>query len=77
MAAESNVTNEIFNVGTAKPQTVLDIVKLLNHPITHIPKRAAEPDAHCADINKIQKMLGWNPEVSFEDGMQQVVDSIK
>lgn len=74
--AKSDSVGEVFNVGTGDQQTVLDIVKLLDHPYIHIPKRANEPDVHCADISKIKSILGWEPLVSFEQGMKNVQDSI-
>ncbi len=76
MAAESDVIGEVFNVGTSEEQTVLKIVKMLDHDYTFIPKRANEPDKHCADISKIKAMLGWEPTTSFEQGMANVVASI-
>ena len=43
-----------------------------------IPKRPGEPDCTFADIGKIQRLLGWQPVVSFETGvaaMLQVIDA--
>ena len=76
MAAESDITGEVFNVGTGEPQTILKLVTLLGGEIIFIPKRGNEPMQHCADITKIQNALGWKPEVKFEDGIKDVLDSI-
>lgn len=75
-AAESNITGEIFNVGAANPQSVNYLCQLLGGPTTHIPKRPGEPDCTWADTSKIQRVLGWSPQVSFEDGVACMLDSI-
>ncbi len=36
----------------------------------HIPKRPGEPDCTWADISKIRADLGWEPKVSFADGVR-------
>ena len=36
--AESDISGEVFNVGTGKPQTILRLVELLRGDIVHIPK---------------------------------------
>ncbi len=75
MAAESNIKGEIFNVGTQNPQTILHLVEMLGGEITYIPKRGNEPLEHCADITKIKTMLGWEPKVSFEEGVADVMQN--
>lgn len=77
LAAESDIVGEVFNVGTGDPQTILHLVELLGSEITYIPKRANEPQEHCADITKIKNALGWEPTVKFEDGIADVLQDIK
>lgn len=77
LAAESHVKGEIFNVGTGNPQTVNRLVELLGGDKVHIPKRGNEPYEHCADISKIRNVLGWEPTVTFEDGIADVVENNK
>src|SRR5213079_2267304 len=67
-AARSPHTNEIFNIGAGKPQSVNRLVELLKGPVVHVPKRPGEPDCTWADITKIRTALGWEPEVTFEEG---------
>jgi UDP-glucose 4-epimerase len=76
MAAKSKITNEIFNVGTGKPRTINYLVKLLGGEVTYIPKRPGEPDCTQADIAKITKILGWQPKVSFEEGVKILLENI-
>ena len=76
-AAESDVRQEIFNVGSGGTYSVNQLVKLLGGPVTHIPKRPGEPDCTFADITKIRTNLGWKPEVSFEEGVAQLAARIE
>ncbi|MGY9006760.1 MAG: GDP-mannose 4,6-dehydratase [Alphaproteobacteria bacterium] len=76
-AAETEITGESFNVGAGNPQSVNRLVELLGGDVTYIPKRPGEPDCTHADITKISTRLGWQPEISFEEGVQRVVDQIE
>ena len=76
-AAKSDVKNEAMNIGTGNPQSVNTLVKLLDgKEITHIPKRPGEPDESQADISKAEKLLGWQPKISFEEGVKIMLDNI-
>lgn len=75
-AAFSDVKNEIFNVGTGNPQSINKLVALLEGEKIHIPKRPGEPDCTWADISKIKSMLGWEPKVSFEEGVAKILEHI-
>lgn len=70
-AAESNVTNEIFNIGLGDSVSVNHILHLLNakeDDVIRLPDRPGEPKETVALIKKANKMLRWKPAVSFDDG---------
>ncbi|MBI2229433.1 MAG: NAD-dependent epimerase/dehydratase family protein [Deltaproteobacteria bacterium] len=75
-AAESEVSGEIFNLGSGSPQSVNRLVELLGGPVVHVPKRPGEPDCTWADTRKIRSRLGWSPGVSFEDGVAVMMQRI-
>jgi UDP-glucose 4-epimerase len=75
-AGDSEVSGEMFNVGSGGTYSVNRLVDLLNGPITHLPKRPGEPDCTLADITRIKKSLGWKPKVSFEEGVRIMLDHI-
>jgi UDP-glucose 4-epimerase len=75
-AAESDVQQEVFNVGSGGTYSVNRLVELLGGPVVHIPKRPGEPDCTFADTAKIRRSLKWQPEVSFEDGVARLLSSI-
>jgi dTDP-L-rhamnose 4-epimerase len=72
---------EVLNVGSGAPTTILDVARTFARRLD----KAIEPDVtlkyrkgdirHCwADTSKIRKLLGWEPAVSFEDGMAELID---
>ena len=76
-AAQTDCKNEIMNVGSGDTYSVNELVKLLGGEITYIPKRPGEPDCTFADISKIKKLLGWQPKVSFAEGVGKMLDNIE
>ena len=75
-AATSNVEGEIFNVGSGGTYSVNSLVELLGGLACHIPKRPGEPDCTFADTTRIRERLGWEPRVTFEEGVQAMLDHI-
>lgn len=75
-AAEMPVTGEAFNIGAGNPQSINRLVELLGGQTVSVPKRPGEPDCTWADIGKAKCMLGWEPRVSFEQGVAAVVENI-
>lgn len=76
MAAESEISNEVFNVGSGNTYSVNCLVELIGGDVVHIPKRPGEPDCTQADISRIRRMLGWEPKVSFEEGVNILLENI-
>lgn len=76
-AAETDVAGERFNVGAGDPQSINRLVEILGGEVTYVPKRPGEPDVTHADITKITSLLGWKPRVSFEEGVQNMLDNIE
>lgn len=76
-AAQSDVSGEAINVGSGNHYSVNRLVELLGGPVVHIPKRPGEPDCTFADTRKITKLLDWAPKVAFEQGVQNMLDSIQ
>ena len=77
LAAISKNKNQIFNLGSNKPIKINNIIKLVKPTkVEKIPNRPGEPRKTHANISKIQKMLGWQPEISFEDGFKNLLKNI-
>jgi dTDP-L-rhamnose 4-epimerase len=86
LAMEREEANyEVFNVGTGKPLTILQIAQVL---IGSLADGQMEPEIagryrrgdirHCfADISKIRERLGFAPQLSFEDGISDLVGWVR
>lgn len=75
-AAVTDRAGEVYNLGAGNPQTVNRLVELLGGAVVYIPKRPGEPECTWADITKIRAELGWSPEVSFEEGVNRILQNI-
>ena len=76
MVAKTNLSGRIYNLGANNPQSINYLTELLGGPKVYIPKRPGEPDCTWADISRIKNELGWSPQVSFERGVQIILDNI-
>lgn len=67
----------IFNVSTAKEISLHDlyfkIAKLLGKEAkpNYLPERPGELMRYCLDYSKIKNVLGWEPQYSFEEGLEK------
>src|SRR5262249_55130689 len=74
-ASAANVSGNVYNVGTGKSVTVLDLVAALNELLgTKLkpkfgPTRAGDVQFSKADISRIRHDLGYEPTVSFREGL--------
>ena len=75
-AAQSDVSGEAMNVGSGSHYSVNRLVELLGGTVEFIPKRPGEPDCTYADVAKIERLLGWKPRISFEEGVRQILERI-
>ncbi|GFP28134.1 GDP-mannose 4,6-dehydratase [Candidatus Hakubella thermalkaliphila] len=76
-------TGQAFNFGTNRPISVLDLVNLilrlsgcdsLAPRIMLKTKIEGEIDRQFLSSEKAEKMLGWTPEVSLEEGLSKTID---
>jgi dTDP-L-rhamnose 4-epimerase len=82
LAMSSEEANqEVFNVGTGSPVTILDIAHILMKlcgkdlvPQTTNKYRAGDV-RHCyPDISKIKSKLGYEPNITLEAGMTELIE---
>jgi UDP-glucose 4-epimerase len=76
-AAQSSVVGEAINVGSGNHYSVNYLVSLLGGEKVYIPHRPGEPDCTFADTSKIRRLLNWTPKVSFEEGVQKMLEIIE
>jgi len=80
-APVEKVRGEVFNVSTGEDRSVLsiaqDIVRLMDYDpqrLTFIGDRPGQVFRHTGDYRKIKDTLGWEPQVGWEQGLQQTID---
>ena len=76
LAGRSGVRGEAMNVGSGATHSVNHLAALIGGETVRVPKRPGEPDCTFADTSKIRRLLGWEPRVSFEDGVRRVLACI-
>jgi UDP-glucose 4-epimerase len=74
---------EVFNVGTGKPVSFIDLAKKIVR-ITRSgsirftkfteERKALEPGDYYADITKIRRVVGWKPKVGLDSGIKKTAD---
>jgi UDP-glucose 4-epimerase len=78
-AEASGVSGRVYNVGTGRSITLLDLVAALNRLLgTDLapafgPTRAGDVRYSRADISRARRDLGYDPAVSFEDGLAETL----
>jgi UDP-glucose 4-epimerase len=76
-AAESNLSGQVFNVGSGGTYTINRLVELLGaKEIAYVPKRPGEPDCTFADITRIKSEIGWSARTPFADGVKIMLEHI-
>jgi UDP-glucose 4-epimerase len=80
-AAEApGVSGRVYNVGTGRATTVLDLVGTLNKLMgksvapTLAPARAGDVRHSRANIDRARRELGYEPVVSFEEGLARTLE---
>src|SRR5436309_2221631 len=74
-ALDSDFHYEIFNLGRGQPVVMHDFVTIIERlvgktaQIVDAPLPANEAPVTYADVGKAQRLLGYSPHVSVEEGM--------
>ena len=78
LAAESDLTATIFNVGSGNTYSINKLVGLLENDagVVYLPKRPGEPDCTQADVSRINASLGWSAKVNLEVGVSNLMQDI-
>jgi UDP-glucose 4-epimerase len=71
MNYEGQLHGTVFNVGTGKNNSVLELAKMIGDNIEFIPPRPAESKETLADNSKITKEFGWQPTQNIEDYIKE------
>jgi UDP-glucose 4-epimerase len=81
LAALSDESDEVMNIGSGIETTLTELCQLLCRvtsqgeiqPVYEPARKVAAVSRRRASITKAQQMLGWEPKVSLEDGLTELV----
>ena len=76
LAMESDndkVLGEVFNVGTGRNHSVLELAQMITDNYTFIPPRPGEAQNTLADITKAQTLLNYQPTVKISEWIKQKI----
>jgi len=71
---------EIINIGNSEEITILQLAQKIKKlagsasPLTFYPLPKDDPRRRCPDITKAEKLLGWKPKISLEQGLLRTIN---
>ena len=72
-------SGEIFNLGNTEEHTVLEFAQTIIHlcqsssSMIFEPARIDDPERRRPDISKAQQVLGWQHNISMEEGLERTI----
>lgn len=73
---------QVFNLGTGSQKSINQLVDVIlhafgcgreDHRVNYGPVRPGDQRHMEADISKARRVLGWNPKVPFDEGMEKTI----
>jgi UDP-glucuronate decarboxylase len=71
--------DEVVNVGNTQEVTILELAKKVQETtkskstIEFHPLPRDDPKRRCPDTAKLERLVGWKPNVRFEEGLKRTV----
>ena len=73
LSNNKNLFGEVFNIGTGKNYSILEIANLFNNEYEFISPRLGENKVTLADTTKIKSILDWETKYNLEDWIKNVI----
>ncbi|MCS7246121.1 MAG: SDR family oxidoreductase [Thermomicrobium sp.] len=73
------LAGEVVNLGNPDERSVLELAELVQRlcgrsvPLVFRPPRPDDPIRRCPDITRARALLGWEPRVPLEEGVQETI----
>lgn len=74
---------EPVNIGNPREMTILHVAEMIrdlsgsDSPITFHPRPQDDPKVRRPDITRAQEVLGWEPQVSIEEGLKRTIEDFR
>ncbi|GAG62747.1 unnamed protein product [marine sediment metagenome] len=78
-AIKKDLGFETINLGSSDPIKLLDLVNLIQEKmgkeakLSFLPPQSGDVERTYADVSKAEKLLGYSPKVSIEEGIEKFV----
>lgn len=82
MQQESSVSNQIFNLGNDYPIRTIELLNMLEKKlgkkaVINHHQTLNEIESTHADLNKSKSLLGYEPSITFDEGIDRFIDWFK
>lgn len=80
MLSSKNCNGQVINIGGTQETKILDLAKKVNKKargkskIVFNPLPEDDPKRRHPDINKAKEMLGWQPRIDLDEGLQRTIN---
>jgi UDP-glucuronate decarboxylase len=70
---------EVVNVGNSQEKTILELATKIKEltkcksSVTFHPLPKDDPKRRCPDTNKLERLVGWKPNIAFEEGLKRTI----
>jgi UDP-glucose 4-epimerase len=75
MQSDKVGNGEVINVGAGKNHSINEIANMVGGEIKYIPLPPGEMRDTLADISKAKELLGWEPKVTLEQGVKELIQN--
>jgi len=79
LTACSKAKGEVVNVGNTQEATILELAEKIKETakckstIEFHPLPKDDPKRRCPDAAKLERLVGWKPNVCFEEGLKRTL----
>lgn len=83
VSLKEGIDGEVFNLGNPDEYRIIDFAKTIIEKtgsgagITCKPLPQDDPKKRCPDITKARRMLGWEPGISLDAGLERTIEYFK
>jgi UDP-glucuronate decarboxylase len=79
LVSKYSTKGEVVNVGNTQEITILELAEKIKQTtqskssIEFYPLPKDDPKRRCPNIDKLKELVGWKPDVKFEEGLKKTV----